>query len=223
MAKEKLVDLPLTFVDTETTGLDPDKGARLLEIALVRVERGQVTDTFTTLVDAGVDVPDYITDVNRITNDDLVGAPKFADVADAVTQRMAGTTVVAHNLTFDWKFLVAEYKRAGLQAPDAPGFCTLELAREMLTLPRHRLVDCCDHYGITLDGAHAALADTVACAEVAQKLLELAETRGGGTVDLDEARPGRDVRPWRTENLRAWFETFVPTDQLVVPAIKPRG
>jgi len=199
-------ELPWCVIDTETTGLRTEDGARMIEIAMVRLENGEVTDVFTTLLDAGVTVTDEITEINRITQDDLAGAPTFADVADAVEARLAGCVVVAHNVSFDWKFVRSEFAHVGRDTPPAKLVCTVEGARQHLPeLGRHRLGMVCDHFGITLDGWHAALADTMACAQVCDRLLDLAEAKGRGTL----AR-------------HPWFDRFVPTAELPQVAHKAR-
>jgi DNA polymerase III subunit epsilon len=180
-----LRDLTITVVDTETTGLKPETGARVIELALVRLAPGgEIIDTWSTLLNPGVQIPAETTAIHGLTDDDVAGAPSFADVADAVTARMRGCVVAGHNVGFDWNFLRNEYRLAGIDAPVVPLVDTLEGARRHLTgLSRHRLGMCCEHLGITLDGWHAALADTVATAHLLYQLIEMAERRGGGTVD----------------------------------------
>lgn len=204
-----LRELTWAVLDTETTGLDPNTGARMLEIAIVRIEPGtlEVSDTFTTLVNPGVPIPPETTEIHRITQGEIDGAPSFAEVAPAISARLQGCLVVGHNVAFDLKFVSAEYHHAGLTMPGLTGggrlpfACTLEGARMHLPIPKHRLGMCCEHLGITLEGWHAALADTMATAELAKRLLERAEAK-------DPERKGRvTARP-------EWYSSVIPAAEL---------
>lgn len=193
----RMRDLTWVVIDTETTGLNPSDGARMLEIAMVRLEPGtlEVSDVFTTLVNPGV--PVAATEIHRITQGEIDIAPSFLEVAPAISARLEGCVVVGHNVSFDWKFLSAEYSLAGLEIPSAPLVCTLEGARQHLPLERHRLGMCCEHLGISLEGWHAALADTMATAELAKRLLDLAEAKGKGKL-ADQA----------------WYSKVIKTEEL---------
>lgn len=188
-------DLTWCVIDTETTGLSPDDGARVIELAMMRVENGEITDVYTTLLNPHGDVG--ATEIHRIEQHMVETAPDFVEVADAVTARLQGCVVVGHNITFDWKFMQSEYARCGLEAPPAPLVCTLEGAREHLDIPRHKLGLCAEHLGIDLTGWHAAEADTRACVELCKVLLDRAEAKGRGRL----AR-------------REWFNQVIPVGDL---------
>lgn len=202
-------ELPWAVFDTETTGLDPASGARMLEIAIVRIEPVtlEVVDRFTTLVNPGVPIPPETTAIHRITQAEIDLAPSFAAVAPAISARLQGCLIVGHNVAFDLKFLSAEYHHAGLEMPGLAGggrlpyACTLEGARMNLGIPKHRLGLCCEHLGITLEGWHAALADTLATAELAKRLLELAEAKDPGRKGRVQARP-------------EWYNSVIPVAEL---------
>lgn len=203
----RIRDLHVVVLDTETTGLKPSDGARIIELAMVRLAPGgDVVEQWSTLLDPGTPIPPATTEIHGLSDGDLVGAPRFADIADAVTARLRGCVVAGHNVGFDWGFLRNEYQLAGLDAPVVPLVDTLEGARKHLDLPRHRLGMCCEHLGINLSNWHAALADTMATAELLYRLLDMAETRGRGTVaDLD------------------WFSDVLAVDALPQAPAKPRG
>jgi DNA polymerase III epsilon subunit family exonuclease len=158
------------IVDVETTGLSPVDD-RVVEIAVVRVAGdGTIVDEYATLLDPGCDVgPTF---VHRITNDAVIGAPAFRDIVGDVLARLDGAVIVAHNAPFEDSFLAAELGRLGIAVPAVPALCTLELARNLLTGPNHRLETCCTTAGITLANAHTALGDTRATAALLTHLLD---------------------------------------------------
>lgn len=165
-------------VDVETTGLSPTAD-RIVELAIVTIDSaGTVIDEYATLLDPGRDVgPTW---VHRITNDAVAGAPEFADVAGELFARLDGAVVVAHNASFDEKFLEAELRRCGQPHPQVPAVCTLALARRAaLPTANYRLATCCAHYGISCVDAHSALGDTRSTASMLPLLLDDVEARRG--------------------------------------------
>ncbi|NUT50453.1 MAG: hypothetical protein HOV94_24570 [Saccharothrix sp.] len=152
-------------VDVETTGLNPGWNHRVVEIAVVGVDPGgRVVDEWCTLVNPERDLgPRH---VHGITAGEARRAPTFAEIAGDLGARLAGRLVVGHNVSFDLGFLLAEYRRAGVDAPltaDA-GLCTMKLAGRYLTAGTRSLATCCDEAGIPLEQAHSALHDARAAA-----------------------------------------------------------
>lgn len=181
-AKVSLKEVPVVVIDTETTGLYPDKGARLLEVAALRFDPDGSTAMFTTLVDPGSDVTIEATEIHGIDRQDLHGAPTFGAVAEVLDNWVTGAVLVGHNVSFDIGFLVAEYGLVGREFPTAPYVCTKEGARKLLPIEKHRLGDCCNHLKIDISGWHAADADVRATAELFWHLLDVAESNGRGQV-----------------------------------------
>jgi DNA polymerase-3 subunit epsilon len=161
-------------VDLETSGLDPRRGARILEIAIARIDAaGRRLGVFETLVDPGT--PETgARDVHGIGPDMLVDAPAFARIAPTVLAWLDGVVVVAHNAPFENGFLTAELARAGLTVPEVPALDTLPLAQRVLDLPNYRLATVCDWAGIRIEGPHTAAGDAKATAAVLPHLLRLA-------------------------------------------------
>ena len=108
--------LSYTVIDVETTGGSPDAGHRVTEIAAVRVENGEVRDTFQTLINPERSIPPFITSLTSISWEMVKDAPKFRDICDELLARMEGTIFVAHNAAFDWRFVSAEVARLGCVA-----------------------------------------------------------------------------------------------------------
>lgn len=154
-------------LDLETTGLSPRKGARALEIGLVLVAAdGAVEESWETLVDPGC-APGP-THIHGVTGSMLDGAPTFADIAGDLALRLSGRTIVAHNAAFDVSFLDAEFRGVGLRWTREP-LCTMTLARRRGYRPAN-LAYLCETFGIVNHGAHRALGDAVATAELLARL-----------------------------------------------------
>ena len=154
------------IVDVETSGFHPP-AAEVVEIAIVHVDGGgSITGSWDTLIRP--DGPVGPTRVHGIDEAMVRDAPRFASVAPALHGLLAGRVVVAHNLSFDAKFLVAEFARAGIGSAEIrDGACTLSIARHAIPGPRHQLSDCCRHAGIDLTDAHTAIGDATATAHLA--------------------------------------------------------
>ncbi len=172
-------DSPLAIVDVETTGLDPDND-RVIEIAVVHMWRGEVTDSYVTLVNPGRDLPPEVVSITKITPESLVDAPRFDSVAAEVARRLEGRVFVAYNLPFDRGFVTAELARAGVTwVPDA-GIDPLVFVRELhKTQGSKRLSAVAARLGIALDNAHRADADAIAAGHVLYALrADLPESLG---------------------------------------------
>lgn len=171
---EKWTDLPLAVLDVETTGLEPEED-RIIEIGIVRFEQGEVEEIYGQLVDPERELPDRVTEITGITEDDLDGQPTFDAVADEVVERLTGVGIVAYNLDFDQSFVAAELERAGHRWPeDAPTLDPLVFAREFFKdEPRKDLGTIADKLDIPLEEAHRATHD----AEVAGHVLYAFEDR----------------------------------------------
>jgi len=180
---EELADRTLAVVDVETTGFTPGPD-RVVEVAVVRMTAdGVIEDEWVSLLNPGRDVgPTW---VHQITDDMVAGAPEFADIADELLDRLAGAVVVAHNARFDAGFLTHELVTAGVEAPQLPGACTMQLARwSGLAVANYKLATCCQALGLVNAGAHSALGDARVTAERASRLMS-------PTLDLRWA-----VAPW---------------------------
>ncbi|MGO1569583.1 MAG: exonuclease domain-containing protein, partial [Brachybacterium sp.] len=173
-------------VDVETTGLDPDRH-RILELAILRAdEHGRVIDQWTARFHP--DGPVGATHIHGITDADVANAPRFRDLAITVGTALQDLVVVAHNAEFDIGFLRAEFTRAGLPMPRFTTYCTLQGSTLYLPqLQRRRLPDCCAALGVTLQGAHSALGDAFATADLLAQYLAL-DARTGYDAPLTATR-----------------------------------
>jgi len=153
-------------IDVETTGLNPALHDRIIEIAIVQTDEwGNPTSRWETLVNPGRDLGPQ--GIHHIRSADVLGAPTFDLVAAEVVRRLEGRVIVAHNATFDLRFVMAELERAGVEVWQPPeSLCTMQLARHFLPGAGRSLQDCCASYNIENEDAHRALADATATAQL---------------------------------------------------------
>lgn len=157
----------IAVVDTETTGLNPYRHDRIVELAAVVLEpRGSILREFETLVNPQRDIG--CTSIHGLTASDVAGAPTFAAVAGAFLDAMRGTAAIAsHNVRFDYAFLELEFRRAGIGFPKCPQYCTMALAGG------GRLASCCVAQGVEPPShSHCALEDARAAARLLASFLE---------------------------------------------------
>src|SRR5437016_805668 len=99
-----------SIVDVETTGASARFG-RIIEIGILRVEHGEVVNTFETLINPGMELSPFITKLTGISQKDLEPAPTFDDIKDEVLELLTDAVFVAHNVAFDYGFIKQEFKR----------------------------------------------------------------------------------------------------------------
>lgn len=171
---------PIAVIDFETTGLSPDYGDRATEVAIVLVERGRVVDRFQSLMNAGVRIPSFITQLTGISNAMVAAAPDAARVMTDASRFVGNAPLVAHNASFDRKFWVGELARLGLPAPQ-PFACTMLVSRRLYPqAPNHKLGSLVDYHRLPRAGAaHRALADAEMAAELLGQIQRDLRTRHG--------------------------------------------
>ena len=160
---------PIVMLDFETTGLSPAAGARITEVAALRIEDGRIVDRFVSLVNCRVSVPPFITALTGITQRMVDNAPCVSQVMPELLRFIGTDMLSAHNASFDEKFLLAESGNLGLQARHRSLLCSLKLSRRIFPgLPGYKLGMLSSSLGIRFNGsAHRAEAD----AEVSANLL----------------------------------------------------
>ena len=162
-------------IDFETTGLFPALNDRVIELAVVHVsDRGLIEGRWETLVNPRRDLGRP--DIRGIRATDVLDAPSFADIAPQLIDLLRGRVVVAHNASFDIRFLVAELSRAGHTAPaEVVSLCTMQLARDFLPGAGRSLADCCAALDIDPGSAHRASVDAFATAQLLAAYIEAAD------------------------------------------------
>ena len=158
-------------LDTETTGLNPARD-RVLEIGAARICDGKVCETFDSLIDTGVEIPERIVELTGITDEMQLTGKKPQQAFAEFLEFCGDLPILGHNISFDFGFLKQSAVNLGLSF-EKEGVDTLKLARQFLPeLPSRRLPDLCMHYGIDPGHSHRALDDALAAHELLKKLWE---------------------------------------------------
>ncbi|MGN5239290.1 TerD family protein [Rhodococcus sp. SJ-3] len=162
-------------VDVETSGLRPNAHRVLSVAALVLREDGSIEREFSTLVNADCD-PGPV-HIHNLTRDRLADAPRFTDIAGELADILDGGTLVAHNASFDYGFLDAEFRRAGRPIPAQQRLCTLALSRRLeLDVPNYQLSTLAQHWQVQQLKAHDAYDDARVLSEVFVRSATMAES-----------------------------------------------
>jgi DNA polymerase-3 subunit epsilon len=163
-----MFDKPIVMIDFETTGLSPAMGARITEVAALRIVQGKIIERFVTLVNCDVSVPSYITSLTGITQAMVDCAPSVSAVVPELLRFIGSDALSAHNASFDEKFLVAESRSLGLRPAHQRLICSLKLSRRLFPgLPSYKLSHLSSSLGIRFSGAaHRAEADAEVSAQV---------------------------------------------------------
>lgn len=179
-------------LDTETTGLDPERGHRVIEIGAVEVVSRQLTGrVFHVYLNPEREIDAGALEVHGITNEFLADKPRFADVADEFLDFIANAELVIHNAPFDVGFLNAELARLDrgrLVDHCASVLDTLRLAKEMHPGQKNNLDALCRRYAVDNSGRsyHGALLDAQLLAEV-----YLLMTRGQDSLAIEMQAPAQ--------------------------------
>jgi DNA polymerase-3 subunit epsilon len=153
----------LVFVDLETTGVNAAHH-RITEIGIVRVDQGGTVEEWSSLVNPECRIPPYIEEFTGISNEMVAAAPRFADIAKLVLEKLQSPArrppvFVAHNARFDYSFLRAEFRRAEVHF-HAKVLCTVKLSRRLFPEhPRHSLDALIERHDLTCSARHRALGD----------------------------------------------------------------
>jgi DNA polymerase-3 subunit epsilon len=170
----------LAIVDVETTGSDP-VGDRITEIAVLHAEGSALTAQWSTLVNPGRPIPGVIQALTGISPEMVAAAPRFADIAGELEERLAGRVLVAHNARFDYGFLRREFERAGINYR-AKTLCTVRLSRRLYRdAGGHDLDSLIERHKLECAPRHRALPDAAA---LWQFLRIAAEEHGDEVVDV---------------------------------------
>ncbi|MBE9572992.1 MAG: 3'-5' exonuclease [Proteobacteria bacterium] len=126
-------------LDVETTGLSPKNGDRVIEIGAVAIENQSIVAEFSSLIDVDKMIPWQVQQVHGITDAMLIGKPKPDEVLPVFYKFIAGSILVAHNASFDIRFLRNEFALLGMSLNNR-SLCTLKMSRKRYPhLPNHKL------------------------------------------------------------------------------------
>lgn len=187
---------PFTVFDIETTGLDPSRGERIIEIAGVRIEEGIIQEhsAFSSLVNPERQIPWEAKQIHKINEEEVINAPTIDVVLPRFLAFAEHSILVAHNAQFDMRFLDME-KECCWGYVDLPEcLCTMRLSQHVLPKEfRHNLDAVALRLGIQLPLRHRALPDAVVTAKSLLKMLEIGkiesidQLRGKATIGLLQA------------------------------------
>lgn len=214
-----LSEIPLVFLDTETTGLTPRFGDRMVEIALARFRGDAMENFYTTLINPERSISPGAARVHGISDPDVLDAPRFREIAKQVRAELEGVVIVAHNAPFDLNFVSNEFRLARLNAPGNLALDTLTLLRRFFRFRSNALSRVADALGIERETSHRALADVLTTRAVFQYILgelkpqtlrELLHLQGGPIPWADtEVREEIPLPPELEEALRSRRKLFL--------------
>ena len=166
-----MFETPFVFVDIETNGGSGERG-RIIEIAAIKVQYGEVIESFQTLVNPGSGIPRWITTLTGIQPGDLAEAPYFEDIATQVYEFLNDSVFVAHNVLFDYSFIKRELAAAGYRY-NPKLFCTVKMSRALYPEHRgHSLEKIIQRHGLLTQHRHRAYDDALAIVHFTQLALE---------------------------------------------------
>jgi DNA polymerase-3 subunit epsilon len=181
-AEESLSGLSYVVVDTETTGGQSLLADRITEFAAVVVKGGEIVEVYETLVNPRRSIPPFVTRLTNITWDMVKNAPTFDRIAPDVLRVLDGNVFVAHNATFDWRFVTTEVSRSTGRQLRGRRLCTVKIARKVLPqLSRRSLDYVARYYGIEIRNRHRAGGDALATAKCLLRMMSDLADRGCGT------------------------------------------
>jgi DNA polymerase III epsilon subunit family exonuclease len=188
---QPLHEIPIAVVDVETTGASADFGDSVIELGIVRIERGQKVAEYQQLLDPQRRIGPGITALTGITQAMVTGQPRFVDELPRVTELLSGAAILGHNVRFDLSFLNKEFRRCGREMPGVlgprvPVLDTVRVARRRFGRGGNGLGRLARRLGIEPAIAHRALADAQTTHLVFEKLLE--PIGGWGTCLCDVMR-----------------------------------
>jgi DNA polymerase-3 subunit alpha (Gram-positive type) len=174
-----LRDADFVVVDLETTGAKTPP-CRVTEIGAYRISGGQVVAEFQTLVNPETTIPPFIVELTGITNAMVKNAPRFVDVAPRWLEFASDAVLVAHNASFDVRFLNHEIGRVfpGRRMANSH-LCTVRLSRSIVPgLVNYRLHTVAEHFDISIRNRHRAAGDALATAGIFIHMLERLNKHG---------------------------------------------
>ncbi|HET8991487.1 MAG TPA: exonuclease domain-containing protein [Candidatus Saccharimonadales bacterium] len=155
-----IFDRPVVYIDIETSG-GRVNDSRITEIGAIRVDSGE-TSEFHSLVNPGRPLPYWITKITGLSDDDLVNAPYFEDIAYELHEILEGAIFIAHNVRFDYGFIKHELNQAGFKfSPKL--LCTVRLSRALYAEHKgHSLEKIITRHNIRVNNRHRAMDDALA-------------------------------------------------------------
>jgi len=161
-----------SIIDVETTGLVPEMGDRIIEIAIINMDiNGKVLIEFESLINPNRDLGP--THIHNITASMVKNAPQFKDIAKHIFKLISGNILVGHNLNFDYRFIKNEFGKIDTTLPKINQLCTLNLSRKLFpTLPSQKLGNICKSLNIKTGPSHCAYGDCISTKNLLNYMLQ---------------------------------------------------
>ena len=166
-------NLKFACFDTETTGLSPEEGGKICEIAVSVSQGGKVLEEYSALVNPEIPIVPEVVAIHGITDEMVKDAPTFGQIIPKLKSLFDGSILVAHNAPFDMSFLRSEFEACGQQLPPYPVIDTLKLARKSHLFEKNNLGLIAQQIGLNNQGWHRAMADTKMCEQILYYLLKI--------------------------------------------------
>ena len=165
--------------DVETTGLFPQSGDRIIELAAVKIQQGTIKESIEFLINPERSIPAEAQGIHQITEDMIKGAPTAELVLPQVLDFIGGACLVGHNVKFDLEFLCYQLSLIGRKLKDeTPALDTIKMAKDLFPhLKSYRLSSLATALGIQIKEMHRALADVKLTAAILAKLIALAKQK----------------------------------------------
>jgi len=178
-----------TIIDIETTGVSPQRD-KITEIAVYVHNGTKIINEFTTLINPEKAIPYYISQMTGITDDMVVDAPRFFEVARKIVDLTEGMIFVAHNAPFDYRFIQSEFKQLGFDF-ERPTLCTVRMSRKLIPgKPSYSLGNLCQNLGIKIEGRHRAAGDALATVKLLELLLKISNETDSSIISTTPDRKG---------------------------------
>lgn len=199
-------DTEFVIIDVETTGLYPDHGDRVIEVAALKFRDLKVVGEFDSLINPQCLIPYEATSVNGISNDMVADAPLAVEVMPKLVDFLKGTTLIGHNVKFDIKFLNSEIDKCSLpNLQKHPAIDTVKMSRGLLTeLDRHALAVIAEYFGIEEEQQHRAMADVEMTFDVFKRFVKIAEENNIAKTEtlLELFGTGKVVKQNKSDKLK---------------------
>lgn len=200
----------MVVFDVESTGLD-ESSDRVVEIGFARFEKGELVDTYGTLINPRMIIPEAATQIHGISNEDVKDAPAFGRALGEMLNISRNAYPVAYNASFDRRFFAMEIGRLLLPALQTPMFDPAVEWLDPLVWARkkngiwgkNKLTDICERNGISLVNAHRATDDAVAAGKV---LFHVVRNTLPSVTITEAIRRQKHYDKIQDDERRAWFE-----------------
>ncbi len=170
-------------LDTETTGLTPDSGGRICEVAMLASKAQKRVASYSTIINPQVRIMPEVIAIHGITNEMAANKPVFKEIAPKIREMLEGNVLICHNADFDTKFLRHEFQIIGENMPNCTILDTLKFARLHGNFKRNRLGLIAQELGISSQGWHRAMADTIMAEKIFYHFLFKFKDMGAKTIE----------------------------------------